>query len=399
MAAAKPREYQGSRSDEELLTAMASPEPEVVETAMRELAEWYRRTDSSFLRYVRLGKLVQKKKKAWAAAIPHLAAVTMPELAYWWQWDLLAPLAPLIEAYGRDATIARGLGNIGTVRDAAAAELARWFAEHPGDALGGGAEMWGQIQTIAGLLEMEACPYAANFAINATKVLGGRAHGIGEALTLDSAEFLEDLSVGTVANGEFTWRAVPSPAIQQLRALANIVPLLEQLVASIQKTLFPISDLIPRGYFLRDFEEAMQSSIVWLYLYGCQISLLQLLTASRANIEARLDPVKFPAYAAMTKILLTSVASDQVELLRFRDTLSRTSTTRACCSTMAIRPRCSVAIPTSSRRGTRSGMRTRRSASELRREPSRSRLLATRGSRSSTSRWSRSSSASICGSG
>jgi hypothetical protein len=185
-----------------------------------------------------------------------------------------------------------------------------------------GDEVYSLIVRIAGELEFDPCPYAAKFAINAAKVLGGRAGQMGDVVATDRAIFLEDLSVATTDDaGNVVWQPVPSPSIQLLRQLGRVVPLLDELYRLIVEVLFPVSDLIPAGYFIRDFNHEMESSIIWIYLYACQISLLQLLTASRENIEARRSPENFPRYVDLTKVMISTIAADQVELLRLRDAL------------------------------------------------------------------------------
>jgi hypothetical protein len=142
--------YAGSRTDEELLADMASSDPEVVQRAMCELAEWLEanRTGGgppayappqAFLRRVRLAKLVLKKK-AWAPALPHVAKLAVPELAYWWKWDELAPFAKLVAAFGEDEALTIALGsNAGPTstegRKAAERVLMCWFEEHPAEAV------------------------------------------------------------------------------------------------------------------------------------------------------------------------------------------------------------------------------------------------------------------------
>jgi hypothetical protein len=191
------------------------------------------------------------------------------------------------------------------------------------DTMPGSAQMWTLIQQIARLLEMEPCPYVANFAINAAKVLGGRVAQIGEVVSLDKAVFLENLSLGTTDDaGEVVFVPVPSPAVQVLRQLGAIVPLFDELFKLIQENLFPISDLIPQGHVRQDIDHALESAIVWIYLHACQISLLQALAASRENIQARLAPENFANYVQLTKVLLTTVGTDQVELIRLRDALN-----------------------------------------------------------------------------
>ena len=188
----------------------------------------------------------------------------------------------------------------------------------------GGLEIWALIQKIAVLLEMEPCEYAANFAINAAKVLGGRAAGVGDVVTMDKAVFLEDLAVGSISEaGEIVFKPVPAPALQYLQELARMVRLLDELFGMIRKTLFARSELVASGYFIQKFDEALEASIVWIYLYTCQIVLLQQLTASRENILQRLEPRNFDAYAQLTEILLSEVLSDQLELIRLRDAMNR----------------------------------------------------------------------------
>ncbi|MEO6775936.1 MAG: hypothetical protein ABI467_23445 [Kofleriaceae bacterium] len=200
-----------------------------------------------------------------------------------------------------------------------------WMGEPPVGAYGArGAELAAMIEEIAKILEMDTCPYPMNFAVNAAKQLGGLAGGIGSALTMaDISDFIEDLEVGVVENGEFSWKPIPSTAIAELRRLANVVPLLEKLEKKIEDVVWPNLPLMACGYFKNDFDYAMESDVVWIYLFTCQIALLQLLASSARNIQERLDEKNIANYAEMAKILLSTVATDQVELVRLRDALKK----------------------------------------------------------------------------
>lgn len=198
-----------------------------------------------------------------------------------------------------------------------------WMGEPPLSAYGElGHELAAMIEEIAKILEMPPCEYPMNFTVKAAKQLGGLAGGIGDALTMDDiSDFIQDFSVGVVENGEFSWKPVPSTAVTELRRLANVIPLLDKLEKKIEDVVWPQMSLNACGYFKNDFDFSMESDIVWIYLFTCQIALLQLLASSKANIEERLEEHNLANYAEMAKILLSTVASDQVELVRLRDAL------------------------------------------------------------------------------
>src|SRR5262249_54835871 len=149
------------------------------------------------------------------------------------------------------------------------------------------------IQDIAAKLEIPPCPFAVNFAINAARVVGERAEQVTNFSIGDEEGYMAPLSrVARDRKGRYYFEAIQSVSIQYLRRLAEIIPLTRKLLLEVFRVLGPTEERK-----LREFHEQVRGavggpaleSVQKLFIYACQISLIQLLNSTRKNIEDRLN--------------------------------------------------------------------------------------------------------------
>jgi hypothetical protein len=194
--------------------------------------------------------------------------------------------------------------------------------EPPVDSLpGGGQNLKRLIARIAARLDMAPCPYAANFCLQAGRMLRIRASQIQERFSIDtSGEFSAELSVGTFDQaGRFRFRGMDSVGVQFLQHLAGTVPLLRELLELVRIAVYPVTTFGPHHWFEDVMDEATQAcGLIWLS--ANQIMMQQLLNSSRHGVLQRKgNPEYARAFAAMCKAQL----ADQVELVMLRASLEK----------------------------------------------------------------------------
>jgi hypothetical protein len=189
------------------------------------------------------------------------------------------------------------------------------------------------MQQIAFRLQIPMCRFPGTFCIHAAKSIGGRARDVAFFAEDDvGATTVADSNTANLGNIEFT--PTDSPAVQFLRHLAGTMPYITRLERSIADAYSDSANSSrlggmyknnPTSWLLHFYEEstpAAKESVGWIFLYGCQILMLQLLRASREGIEARLDPAVFPKYAAFFEDMVFFLLADQAELIELRETLN-----------------------------------------------------------------------------
>ena len=158
----------------------------------------------------------------------------------------------------------------------------RYWGEPPIDQLGdAGQRMRRLIAIIARMLEIPSdTQYAAGFTIAAARIVAERAQQVTRYSMDDRVEglMLEATSIGAVdRKGQFYFKPVPSVASQYLRHLARVIPLIRQLTELVLVHIGRRPDTaFTWGYhFFEHVAENAFSSCKHLFIYACQVSLLQ----------------------------------------------------------------------------------------------------------------------------
>ena len=246
-------------------------------------------------------------------------------------------------------------------------ELSSFLGEPAVEQLGHvGDELLELMRRIAYRLGMpiEQCHYAGAFCIAAAHVLGARGHAIASYAAGD-ARATQPGQLGRGNLGAVDFQPEVSEAIRFLRYLAGTAPLISSLAHLIDKTyprfsrLFGVShqrarkvaaavqlvsepfgavdpddtsfdDLLSEdfsgnvaGWLLRfhgEVEPAMEGSVGWLFMYTCQVVLLQLCRASHEAIQARLE--KFGQYFPVFEMLVSTVLRGEADLREMREQLN-----------------------------------------------------------------------------
>jgi len=186
------------------------------------------------------------------------------------------------------------------------------------------------IDEIASKLQMSACEYAGKFCINAAAVLQSRAMAVGAYAARDvgATRRVEANTTGNLGLLEFVPTA--SPAIQFMRHLAAVVPLITELSHRID-TLYTRPWVIqgewsynPIGWLLRfhiELTAGMNQAGGLIFAMTCRVLLLQLLYTSYNAIQSRIT--NFPTYAPIFEQLVMTQLADIAELIPLRDRLQR----------------------------------------------------------------------------
>jgi hypothetical protein len=186
------------------------------------------------------------------------------------------------------------------------------------------------IQEIAQKLQIQPCEHAGRFAIVAAGAISGRAAAVGEhaARTQDKG-FTQPGSFSESAMRKLLFVPTVSPAIQFMRFLAGIVPLLQRLDDMIWETYRTYAHLITGmyageapGWFLHyryDFSDNIKLGVTFIFLTTCRALLLQLLRTSHQEIMKRIS--NFESYAPMFEELARSQLLAVDELIRLHQQL------------------------------------------------------------------------------
>jgi hypothetical protein len=186
---------------------------------------------------------------------------------------------------------------------------------------GGGDEMRRLIARIAARLDMDPCAYAANFCLQAARMMRIRASQVQKRFTLDvSGDFHAELSVGaTDREGRFYFRGVDSVAVQYLQHLAATIPLLRNLIRMVEDQVYPVTTFPPH-HWLWDLTDEATQACGFIWLSANQVMMQQLLTASRKGVLQRKGNAE---YARVFAVLCKTRLADQAELLMLRTALQK----------------------------------------------------------------------------
>jgi len=195
--------------------------------------------------------------------------------------------------------------------------------EPPLERLGAAGEQMKQlIAQIAARLDMPTCNYPAHFCMTAFSMMMVRRTQVAARFSLTEKGFIEPMFVSERDhNGAFTFRAVPSVAIQYLQHLAATVPLIRRLIDLVHENS-------PRhveytGWYLSFLGKVSDLGVQAcgdIYYNACQICLHQLLNASRDAVEDRQR--RGDGYVKMFTVLLKSQLANQMELILLSNALS-----------------------------------------------------------------------------
>jgi hypothetical protein len=186
----------------------------------------------------------------------------------------------------------------------------------------GGERMRRLIDEIAARLDMPPCRYPAHFCMTAYSMIMVRRTQVAQRLQRKETGFFEPLLVSERdVNGAYSFKPVPSVAIQFLQHLAATVPRLRRLEFLILEHSAP--RMAYAGWFLHFVEKLSELAVQAcgdIYYSACQICLHQLLNASLVAVEDRIS--RGGTYVAMFEALVHSQLATQVELVLLSDALA-----------------------------------------------------------------------------
>jgi hypothetical protein len=193
------------------------------------------------------------------------------------------------------------------------------LGEPPLEALGAdAAPLQRLMEEIAHLLQIPVCGHVARFCVNAAAALGSRAATVASfAASSGGAEkgFTTPLQTDVANLGLLQFVPTASPAIQFMRHLAGVTPLISRLSNLIQRIYGEPEHRVkitgtwgnnPAGWslhFLMELTPRMEESVGYLFGVSCQVILLQLLRSSRKNIDDRLQNIDREAFKFETFII------------------------------------------------------------------------------------------------
>jgi hypothetical protein len=200
--------------------------------------------------------------------------------------------------------------------------------EPPLETLGDdGQEIYRDIQEIAFKLQIPICNFAGKFCLNAAATLGARAIAVS-SYSVNEGRFTQQIEANTGNLGSLNFVPSASPALQFMRHLAGVIPLIGNLSRFVARRYRQANTLQgdwqdnSAGWLLRfyiELSDLMKDSVGVLFGMTCQILMLQLLRTSRKAIDSRLQ--YFEAYAPLFEQLVRVQLEDINELLQLRERL------------------------------------------------------------------------------
>ena len=204
----------------------------------------------------------------------------------------------------------------------------RYWGEPPLDQLGDAGQLMRRlIAIIARMLDIPSdTQYAAGFTIAAARIVAERAQQVTRYSMDDRVEglMLEATSIGAVdKKGQFYFKPVPSVASQYLQHLARVIPLIRQLTELVLVHIGRRPDTaFTWGYhFFEQVAENAFNSCKHLFIYACQISLLQYLRTTRNHISKR--RANLDNYVKTFAVLVETMLADHTELVLLRNALDK----------------------------------------------------------------------------
>ncbi|HEY3499609.1 MAG TPA: hypothetical protein VGK73_33190 [Polyangiaceae bacterium] len=187
------------------------------------------------------------------------------------------------------------------------------------------------IGVIAYRLQIKPCDYAGNFCLMAAEIIGHRAGAVGKFSANAAGELRSAAGDGNLGSVDF--RLATTAGMHVLQYLAATVPLVTMLRDMTRAVLHKpehaakIKDTYQgdsvgwEHRLLIELSEWMRWSIGWLFVYGCQLTMLALLNTSAKEIQKRLD--RFDSgYGAFFEELVRMMLFDAAELERMAERLN-----------------------------------------------------------------------------
>jgi hypothetical protein len=188
------------------------------------------------------------------------------------------------------------------------------------------------MEEIAFKLAIPLCAFAGRFCLNAAEAIGARAAAVSDYSLGEETGFLKPVTGGKQGNlGAVDFEPVPSPAIQFMRHLAGVTPLISQLARAISRVYStPANAARISGFrqgnspgwlidFIYDLDLSTNLSVGYIFAMTCRALMLQLLRGSRQGIEDRKK--NFATYAPVFEQLMRTQLIRLDELTRMRDLL------------------------------------------------------------------------------
>ena len=186
------------------------------------------------------------------------------------------------------------------------------------------------VDQIAYKLQIPSCEFTGQFCLNAAAALGGRTVAIG-SYAVNEEGITRQVTVNTGNLGSLQFVPTASPAIQLMRHLAGVTPLISELSRSIDSIyrkpehrhkISGFRENDPIGWhldFLKELTPLMKEAVGYLFAMTCRVLMLQLLRGSRTAIQNRLN--NFATYAPLFEQLVLTQLADVNELIQLRDQL------------------------------------------------------------------------------
>lgn len=188
-----------------------------------------------------------------------------------------------------------------------------------------------RMEEIAYKLDLQPCPYAGRFALNAAAVVGLRALAVSEYGVADDHEgFVKQVRSPRKNLGSMEFAVLPSPSVQLLRHLAGVVDLLSSFSSLVRQVYakrehalkikgfrrgFATGWMLDFGY---PFVNRVKYSVGQIFVAACRVVFMQLLRTSRHAILSRKNN---PPYAKLFEELIRGELVKVDELDRLRDQL------------------------------------------------------------------------------
>ena len=179
-------------------------------------------------------------------------------------------------------------------------------------------------------LQISPCEFVGQFCLNAATALGSRALAIG-SYAVNEEGVTRQVQVNTGNLGSLHFVPTASPAVQLMRHLAGVIPLISELSQNLDSVygksehrnkIRGFRQNEPIGWrldFLKELSPLMEEAVGYLFVMTCRVFLLQLLRISRTAIQNRLN--NFETYAPLFEQLMLTQLADVDELMRLRDRL------------------------------------------------------------------------------
>jgi hypothetical protein len=167
------------------------------------------------------------------------------------------------------------------------------------------------MSEIAARLQMPTCDYVAQFCLNASMVLEGRAGSVASYSTTAEEGFIMPVTHRRGNLGAVNFRPTASPAIQYMRFLAATAPKINTLMLAVMDVYTrpahrgKLNWYNPTSWqlhFLMEVNPQLKRAVGVLFAMTCRVVMMQLLVTSKRGIDGRLN--NFAQYAPLFQRLI-----------------------------------------------------------------------------------------------